>query len=311
MKISLDFPWLDYSAIRTYYTCQRKFKFMVLDKKQNDQSFEWILRGNEFHLLFNSFFDQVDLDKVVELCKDLKVMEPPEQSELFKYFTQVLWKTLDTDYVVKIDEGGEHLYELNIYGFACFQVMIIVELMMTKGYVNKKMLIDHWVPKEREVFIKDDEHMLYGTLDSWWDNPDKTMTVLDYKTGKKPKRKFDEKLAQYVPPHMHFPSNVQGWMYLWLLSIRYNRPLKGCKFILLYTKGNPTPVILKITKSGIDGLFRRVNLIRDHVKSGRLFEMPKPENQDFICPWCQYQSQCHDDERLMKYAKIRKEEWAE
>ena len=73
-------------------------------------------------------------------------------------------------------------------------------------------------------------------------------------------------------------------MYAWLLSKNYDLPLKGMKFMLLYTKGAPIPVTLKITKAGIKGLFNRVDALRQYVLDpGSKFEMVELENQIFVC----------------------------
>ena len=170
MKPTLDYPWLDQSAIRSFYSCRRKFKFSVLDHRQQDTSFEYIIRGQEYHNMFNMFFDTVDLDEIVKLAKDMKILDAPDQTELFKYFTRILASNLDNEFV--LDDGMGAMTELNIYGFARFQVMVIMEIIMQKGHVSKVLLEKYFLPKGREVLLKDNENKLYGVLDAWYDDAD-------------------------------------------------------------------------------------------------------------------------------------------
>jgi CRISPR/Cas system-associated exonuclease Cas4 (RecB family) len=308
-RLKKDYPWLSYSDCRTFYSCKRKFKFAILDGVQATQSFDWLVRGSEFHHMFNIFFDTVDVKKTVELASKIKILDEPTDTELFKYFHELMVSFINKDLVEQ--DRYAHLFDLNAYGFAAFQVMVITEIMRVNGYINMTMLRKYWLPLGREEFMKDEENMLYGTVDSFYEHFDGTFFALDYKTGKK---KYRPKTKDGVlkRPRINFPANMQGWFYTWLLHKTRGYPLKGMKFVLLYTKGNPLAVTLRITKASVKGLFRRVEFIREYVKDkNSTFPMIEPDSQIFMCPYCQFQKKCHDDETLERFAKIRKEEWAE
>jgi CRISPR/Cas system-associated exonuclease Cas4 (RecB family) len=281
---------------------------MVLDQKEAAQSFEWMQRGSDFHLIFNMFFDKVDLHKVVELATKIKVLDEPDKTELHTYITELMWSFVDKDAVM--GDTYSHLYDLNLYGFATFQVQCIIEIMRVNGYISMAMLKRWWMPKGLEEFMKDEENKLYGTLDAWYEHFDGSVFALDYKTGKKKYVKNDDE-DNPKKPRINFPANMQGWVYTWLLHKVKGYPLKGMKFVLLHTKGNPQPVVMRITKASIDGLFNRVKEIRTYVKEVGEYPMPEPDSQSYVCPFCQFQKECHPADVLERYAKIRKEEWLE
>lgn len=307
MRLSKDYPWLSYSDIRTFYTCKRMFKYKILDKLEPLQTFSWLARGSEFHRMFNKFFDTVDLKKVIELGSKIKILDEAEDTELFEYFHELMITFINHDLIDQ--DRYAHLFDLNAYGFAVFQVMAIKEIMRVNGYINLSILEKYWIPLGREEFLKDEDNMLYGTVDSYYTNFDENIYTLDYKTGRK---KYRSKTAdgKLKKPRINFPANMQGWMYSWLLHKTKGFQLKGMKFVLLYTKGNPLAVTLRITKAGIEGLFRRVVEVREYVDDkDSTFPMLDRDSQIYVCPYCQYQKKCHDDQTLMRFAKIRRDAW--
>lgn len=320
MRLKKEYPWLSYSDCSTFYTCKRKFKWQILDGESGGMTFDWVLRGSEFHHMFNQFYDTVDLDKVIELAGRLKILDDPAETELFDYFYELVGSFIDHELFE--NDRYVHLLDINAYGFSVFQVMCIIEIMREFGHINKKLLRQYWFPRGREEFLKDEENMLYGTVDTWYEATDGTYFVLDYKTGrKKYQKKTDDDVLK--KPRINWPANMQGWFYTWLIHVNKEIPLKGMKFILLYTKGNPLAVDLKITKASIQGrlnkttgeleggLLNKVAEIRKYVKENTSFPMVEPDSQVYVCPYCQFQNRCHNDDMLLRFGKIRKEEWAE
>jgi hypothetical protein len=267
------------------------------------------MRGNEYHLIFNGFFQEVDLDKVLVLASDLRVLDDPDDTNLCQYFRDVCWGLANKGYILEYKDKP-YLFDMNIEGFCRFQARCVVEVARNTGRISKAMLRKYWMPQEREVFLKDEDLRVYGTIDEWLYDFNDVPYVLDFKTGKaKSNIRIDTKTGATKKVSLAFPANLQLWMYTYLLSKKLGCEWKGMTGIVVYTKGDdPGAITLTIGKSSIEGFARRVNEVRAHV-DGKLQYTPcfveKPEVIMFVCPYCKYQGLCHPPEQLLKFADWR------
>ena len=306
--VEMPYPWVSYSDCRTFFSCKLKFKLSKLDGLKSDYEFDWLRRGSDIHLIFNAFFEEVNLDNVVELASRIRVLDTPNDTLLYAYFIETCLQLAGKGYLLET-EKKPHMYTLNIQGFCHFQVECIISIMATMRRISKAMLSKYWVPKGREIFLKDFENKLYGTIDTWYEDFDGGNFILDYKTGKK--HPSITRSGSKKKPALHFPQNMQVWFYTRLLSLHLGIPWNGMKGIVLWTKEYPVPVTLKIIKGSQEGLFKRVKEIRDHVDQKKPWNRCYEEDETsmwFVCPYCDHQARCHLPTVLEKFAEIRQDD---
>jgi hypothetical protein len=307
--VSLEYPWLSQSDIKDFFTCKLKFKLNKLDRRAFTHSFDYVMRGNEYHLIFHGFFQEVDLDKVVELGSSMRVLDDPGESKACQYFRDVCWGLANKGYIIEYKEKP-YLYDMNIEGFCRFEASCLIEVMRNKGRLSKAMLKKYWVPQEMESYIKDDGLQVYGTVDEWLLDFDGNPYILDFKTGKpKSGTRTDPKTGELKKAQLHFPANMQLWMYTYLLSKKLGCQWKGMLAMLVYTKGDdPGVITLNIKKASMEGFSTRLNEIREHVKAKKPYTpafVEHPEAKLFVCLYCPYQGLCHSPEDLLLFEERR------
>ena len=307
--VNLEYPWLSQSDIKDFYTCKLRFKLSKLDRRAFTHTFEYVMRGNQYHLVFNAFFEEVDLAKVVELSTNIRVLESPDNTELCQYFREVCWGLANKGYILEYKQKP-YLYDMNIEGFCRFQARCVVEIARFKGRISASTLNKYWVPQGREVFLKDDDTHVYGTIDQWLYDFDDTPYILDFKTGKaKSNMRIDSKTGDLKKVTLVFPQNLQLWTYTYLLSKHLGCEWKGMKGIVVYTKGDdPGAIDLTIKAASITAFARRINEVRSYMEEGKPFTpvfIETPENVIYTCTYCAYQGICHPPEQLAKFQEMR------
>lgn len=295
----IAYPWIAFSDMYDFFKCKRMFKYQKLDNLQRAEPFPHLVRGTALHSAFDMFFDKIDIEKVVELAEKIRVVEKPYRTELYFYFVKILKDIVNLDYLIKNDKDPAS-YQMNIEGFSIFQVKSICTLMLENHRISKNMLEKYFVPKGREVFLKDEDNMIYGTIDAYYLNSDESYSSIDYKTGKQSGR-----VSKRGKIGIPWPYNMQVWIYTRLLSLRYGKDWKGMIGGVLWTRGSsPMLGTLKITRTSKESLFSRLNKLRDHVDSGKDFPKCYEEGNEnyvwYVCPWCQYQAKCFNAKMLGK-----------
>jgi len=307
--VNLEYPWLSQSDIKDFFTCKLRFKLSKLDRRAFTHTFEYVMRGNQYHLVFNGFFEEVDLDKVVELCANVLVIENPDNTALCQYFREVCWGMAGKGYILAYKEKP-YLYDMNIEGFCRFQARCVVEIIRFKGRISRAMLNKYWMPQGRELFLKDTDLQVYGTIDQWLYDFDDTPYVLDFKTGRaKSNMRIDCKTGELKKVSLIFPQNLQLWMYTYLLSKKLGCAWEKMKGIVVFTKGeDPGAIDLTIRKASITAFSKRLDTLREHVSTGKQFTpvfIETPENIMYTCTYCMYQGLCHSPEQLVKFQEMR------
>lgn len=164
----MPWPWISQSRYLKYVGCPYQFKRMEIDEYNPEKSKRTAEQGTVLHDFFFMFFDNVDFDYAWNIGFDRR--------KLISYFVTVLRN------MVNVEKITDPHFKRNFYAFSMFEADHLIHL---RTELDKKTEVRaQWmVPvSRREVFLTQDEFMMYGTLDRLMQEGD-VRIIMDYKTG--------------------------------------------------------------------------------------------------------------------------------
>lgn len=214
-----ELPWISKSKIGSLRFCKHLFKLRYIDNYQMEAS-DRMKTGTNMHVVYASFFRNIDFAKLRKI--PVRFDEDVKDSRLYEF----MYKTLM--------EGPPYIppkardYELYVPMFENFleiEVLHWKELYKEFGENIGKM-IKYWVPAEVEKYKENKDLQIFGTVDriDLSSNEEGVRIILDYKTGRVPKRIYEER--DYDPTDEYcwwLPTKRNFELHFYLLLDMLNR----------------------------------------------------------------------------------------
>jgi len=163
----LEYPFLSQSGVNMYKGCPYQFHRMIIEHYNPEESKRTAAQGTMLHKFFYMFFDAVDFNYTWSLGVN--------HEAIYQYFIKVL---VDLVEVEKITDAH---FIRNFKAFALFETDHLLDIRDTWHKSEAKA---RWMclRQDREVFMRNDEYQMYGTLDRRVLEKD-IRIIMDYKTG--------------------------------------------------------------------------------------------------------------------------------
>lgn len=170
---SIDYPYLSKSAITMYKTCKFKFYLTYIEGLQYKPSIymDW---GSYMHNVYYKFFDEISAKRVLDYAATPTMSKRIKSLPLYDYLYSVLLRSADE----KVTRTA--WFTNAAEGFLEFQTLRALEV--TTKYATETALRKYFIPTEREKFLREDNLMIYGTIDSLvYDYEPEKPIINDYK----------------------------------------------------------------------------------------------------------------------------------
>jgi len=241
------YPWMSFTAIKTYETCPRRFKYRYVDGCEVEENVR-MERGSIIHSIFENFFTDINPSEVYNMLQKEPVGKELTDRDIYKRFVTIMKARIPNDNPIFVDSEEVKMVEKNIEAFAKLEVKRLLKLNTDLGGLGKDDIKKYWFPYALEKRYADPATRTYGVLDRVNLNVDGNFTLMDYKTGGGHDAK--EKLASYEklqariymnmfreaegikdPKNVNFYfafTNVKNGRYPNLLPLKYHRYGEEC-----------------------------------------------------------------------------------
>ena len=208
----IPFPYLSKSSYKRYKACKYAFKRLVIDKVETHGS-RIMVQGTTLHFIYYKFFDLVDMDILFGL--EWFVQNGTIGSPVYQYFYNVIAEFLDNEV------PNKHM-KMNIQNFCMLQENLWVMYRVKEKSKSKLKRLFIAGIMEREIVMRDDYHMLFGTVDRIVREGNR-LVICDYKTGKVPNKVRDEiRDSVYTKVNLtHYTMEGAFYILLYLLNNGY------------------------------------------------------------------------------------------
>jgi len=298
--VELSYPWLSFTAISTYVSCPRRFQYKYVNFFDEMET-PFMIRGRIVHEIFEEFFDELTITKVMASLKRHKMDQRIEKTITYNMFLNLLHALLDRKLMIPEDSEEWALINRMMMSFSRMQVQRLYVLRAQAGALTREIVRDHWFPMEKERFYMDHDNKIYGKIDAVWRNFDGTYDIVDYKTGSPGKKDRKPRPAE----------TLQARLYTRMFCTEEEIDPARTRFHFVYTSvpASKLPRIITINynKSAEKKILNKVQRIRDRIDAGifnRVIDFhpltDKPVNETRIpffykrvCGYCSYTYHCH------------------
>lgn len=251
-------PYLSPSSIGTFQTCPLQYKFSKIDKLP-DPPTEATTLGNFVHDV---------LEELHKLPVELKTLQTAK--ELLKSKHDSEWREKIEDILFDKDA----LKAFRWKALWCIENYFKIEdpKVVPVGGVETPLLTD---PTDETSFVKIAGVPIKGFIDRWDDHGD-TVHIVDYKTGKTPKPRYEE------------PKFQQLAIYADAISQIAEKP--ASKMTLLFIKDG-TPISREVTDKRLNEMRSTVSEIWDNVNQ-MCEDEEFPATPNVLCGWCAFKPVC-------------------
>ena len=169
----VEYPYLSKTAIKEYMTCKYRFRLRYIDGIETENTVA-MSRGTYLHDIYDRFFDAVDTKVLWELQDEPFNLKSLRSTALYEYIESTVLSLADPELY------GDTWFVNPVTGFITFETLHAANLM--RDLSTKDDFDKYFLPKHREIFLKEDKLQIYGTIDrvSLDYDPDRTI-IMDYK----------------------------------------------------------------------------------------------------------------------------------
>ena len=250
------------SKIGQFVNCGRSYRFQYLDKIPGEQS-EAMVKGTVVHRALERFYQ-----------------EPARELGDLTYHVGCALSELEEEWTPVVAEAANFADDVRILAERIFDVEVPTEVNVLSTELRLSEMVG--------------DYALRGVIDRVDQEPDGSITLVDYKTGKPPaKRDEKDKLRALM-------------LYSRLYEQAFERKVDRVKLIYLKgtaKKGKPIVITAPVTKQGVDFAVVRLTAVGDAITAAR--------DADFfgasvgpLCAYCPYVDRCPEgDSYLTKRGK--------
>lgn len=206
----IDFPYLSKSAISMYKRCKFQFYMTYIQgiEYKSNIYMDW---GNYMHLIYERFFRAIDPKRVLEYALASLTGKRIRALPVYDYFYSNLLGVSDE----RVINTGWFFNAAT--GFLEFQTQRAIEI--AKNFGTIEAIKRYFMPSVMEKFYRNDDLMIYGTIDSIiYDYDPEKIIINDYKN------------TNYIKPHIVNAPRKNG--YITKLPPRYIK--EGNFYVLLH-----------------------------------------------------------------------------
>jgi len=298
--LEFEYPWLSYTAIMTYLSCPRRYKYKYIDLLEEKPS-DVKERGIVVHDMIDQFFETVEVERVYNLALRETLSAPShENSKIFRLIYNTLQEVVDMEDKLMLNAHHRGIIVRSMRSFSLFMTSRLFWIRSENKKLDRDAVAKYWYPVTAEKFFVDDDLKLYGKIDCVFENPDGTYDVIDWKVSGKGETSRDK---------VNERERVQGRLYLHLFS--KNMGIDPAKLVFYIVRLNvqkgrlPHVIEMKHNRGAATRFLKKVEKIRDYIEAG---EFPRctsglpwrkpvtPAGVPFmyrrVCMYCSYTRKC-------------------
>ncbi|MBE3583935.1 MAG: PD-(D/E)XK nuclease family protein [Limnochordaceae bacterium] len=246
------------SRLKTYETCPRKYRFIYIDNlgPQFEKPRPELYLGNQIHAALRHFFETAPQERTLDLLHHLFRRAWASDGKRRETFA---------DAAAEIPYGKRGLALL-------------------EQFFNQQDT--RVIPYKLEEWVEcpvDEKNALLGKIDRVDREPDGSLHLIDYKTGKAP-----SSLA-YVQHDLQLP------VYWLMAEATFGQPVSRISYLYL---DRPQPITLQFGQAEIEAVRERVRKLIQAIESDQQF-LPVSNP---LCRYCDFQSICPLESRVSPQA---------
>lgn len=303
-----SYPYMSYTAIQTYISCPRRFRYRYVDLIREEPDSTALIRGKLVHEAYEKVFDVLEPRDICAIgAKDTIGNFGYHKTALFAHFMNALESVANKSHPIYNVDNERFIAWRCFHSYSVMMVRYFHHIVQETGLNTPAAISEFFFPETREQTFFNEKLQIFGKLDQTFALPDGGIQGIDFKVrgNMSPKLKTNQQ------------ESLQARIYLNLM-LSSTRPggravanPKNTTMVFVYPHvvdpNMPYMLSVNYSKSFDTRMLNRIDSVRQHIDNGD-FEpcyitapMSKrqiPQNEHpfifkRVCCFCEHVERCH------------------